>query len=69
MGTAGAISLIPKLINGHLLVINADILSNLDLSKMLEFHLHFESDMTLAVFPYETKIPYGVTEFDSSGKF
>ena len=69
LGTAGAISLIPNLINGHLLVINADILSNLDLSKMLQFHRHFENDMTLAVFPHETKIPYGVTEFDSSGKF
>ena len=69
LGTAGAIALIPNKKTNHLLVMNADILSKAKLSKVCDFHFHFESDMTLVVAPYETKVPYGVAKYSEDGSF
>lgn len=59
MGTAGALA---KAAVGDLplLVINGDILTSIDFRAMLEFHREHSADMTVAVHPYEVRIPYGV---------
>lgn len=61
LGTAGALSLIntsPE----PLLVINGDIVTELDFRTLAEFHRDNRADMTVAVHPYEARVPYGLVE-------
>ncbi|MBI1861066.1 MAG: nucleotidyltransferase family protein [Deltaproteobacteria bacterium] len=59
LGTAGAISLLPEL-QGTLLIINADVLTDVNFRAMLEFHREHRADMTVAVRKYARQVPYGV---------
>lgn len=59
MGTAGALSLIPNL-NEDFIVMNGDILTDIDFTKMLYFHKQNKSDATMGIREYSTQIPYGV---------
>lgn len=59
MGTAGALSLISNL-NDDFIVMNGDILTDIDFTKMLHFHKQNESDATMGIREYSTQIPYGV---------
>lgn len=63
LGTAGALRLLAAP-TFPLLVINGDILTNVDFRRMKAFHEEHCADLTLAVRPHETKIPYGVVETD-----
>jgi NDP-sugar pyrophosphorylase family protein len=45
-----------------LLVINADILTNLDLSAMYHTHCTYNNAITVAVRKIENKVPYGVMD-------
>lgn len=63
LGTGGALSLLPEsLPKEPLIMINGDILTNVDFSKVLYFHLKHQSDATMCVRDYEIKIPFGVIE-------
>ena len=59
MGTGGALSILPTL-NRPLLVINADVLTKVDLRRLVEFHFHQDSSLTLCSRKIETNVPYGV---------
>lgn len=59
MGTAGALSLIPNL-HEDFIVMNGDILTDIDFTKMLTFHHSNYSHATMGVREYTTQIPYGV---------
>ncbi|WP_027327685.1 nucleotidyltransferase family protein [Helicobacter pametensis] len=59
MGTAGALSLIPNLAEDFI-VMNGDILTDIDFTKMLNFHRNHHSDATMGIRKYTTQIPYGV---------
>lgn len=61
LGTAGALRLIARP-TGPLLVMNGDILTNVDFRKLHLYHDEHEADLTMAVRPFETYIPYGVVE-------
>lgn len=61
LGTAGALRLITRP-SGPLLVMNGDILTNVDFRKLHLYHDEHEADLTMAVRPFETYIPYGVVE-------
>ncbi len=63
LGTAGALSLM-EASDEPLLVINGDIVTNVDLRAMLDFHGEHRADMTVAVRQQEFTIPYGVVEMD-----
>ncbi|MBX3112554.1 MAG: nucleotidyltransferase family protein [Fimbriimonadaceae bacterium] len=63
LGTAGALRLLDRP-TFPLLVINGDILTNVDFRWMKRFHEEHQADLTLAVRPHETTIPYGVVETD-----
>jgi dTDP-glucose pyrophosphorylase len=61
LGTAGALGLL----NGSdgdepILVINGDIVTHVNFRSMLDFHRANAADMTVAVRPFEIKVPYGV---------
>lgn len=63
LGTGGALSLLPNTLpNEPLIMINGDILTNVDFSKVLDFHIKHESDATMCVRDYEIKVPFGVIE-------
>jgi dTDP-glucose pyrophosphorylase len=63
LGTGGALSLLPDdLPKEPLIMINGDILTNINFSKVLDFHVKQASDATMCVRDYEVKIPFGVIE-------
>lgn len=63
LGTGGALSLLPDTLPKEpLIMINGDILTNVDFSKVLDFHIKQASDATMCVRDYEIKIPFGVIE-------
>ena len=64
LGTAGSLSLLPPLPDKPVLVMNGDILTNIDFSKLLNFHLDEKSDATMCVREYDFQIPYGVVKSD-----
>ncbi len=63
LGTGGALGLLPKDISQQsLIMMNGDVLTNMDISKLLEFHLGEKADATMCVREYEYQVPYGVIE-------
>jgi dTDP-glucose pyrophosphorylase/CBS domain-containing protein len=59
LGTAGALALMEHS-DEPLLVMNGDILSEVNLASMLDFHRTHEAALTVAVRAYEVQVPYGV---------
>ncbi len=64
LGTAGALSLIPNKLDKPFFVMNADILTNINFNRILEFHNEHQSSATMCVREYEHQIPYGVVDVD-----
>ncbi len=65
LGTGGALSLLPiDEINESFIMINADLLTALNFSKLLEFHDSSDAIATLCVREQEYKVPYGVVTAD-----
>ena len=62
LGTAGSLKLIPEYenLNNSILILNGDIITNLDLSLLSEFHEKHNADMTIAAKNDSYTIPYGV---------
>jgi dTDP-glucose pyrophosphorylase len=60
LGTAGALGLVRA--EGPILVMNGDILTEVDFNAMHHFHDECDADMTVAVRPYEARVPYGLIE-------
>jgi dTDP-glucose pyrophosphorylase len=66
LGTIGALRLIKNFQHDTILLMNADILTNIDLE---DFYKHFEdtqSMMSVASIPYTINIPYGVLDTEDS---
>jgi dTDP-glucose pyrophosphorylase len=64
LGTAGALSLLPDLPEGPMLVINGDVLTTSDFGKLLAFHRETKADITIAAMIYRVHIPFGVLQVD-----
>jgi dTDP-glucose pyrophosphorylase len=65
MGTAGAIGMLPDdLPDVPLLVMNGDILTQIDFSRLLAYHNEQQAIATLCVRQYEYQIPYGVVNLE-----
>ncbi|MCG3773361.1 MAG: UTP--glucose-1-phosphate uridylyltransferase [Nitrospira sp.] len=60
LGTAGALSLLTESANHPLLVINADVLTRVNLTELMKFHDEHGSSATVCVRSYETQVPFGV---------
>jgi dTDP-glucose pyrophosphorylase len=65
LGTAGALSLIDTTIEVPLFVINADVLTNINLLEVLDLHIKHQNVATMCVREYRHKIPYGVVRSGS----
>jgi dTDP-glucose pyrophosphorylase len=64
LGTAGALSMLPKHIDRDILVMNGDILTKVDFRRMMSMHSISKAALTVAVKEYTHVVPYGVVEFD-----
>jgi dTDP-glucose pyrophosphorylase/CBS domain-containing protein len=64
LGTAGALGLVRS--DGPLLVMNGDIVTDVDFRSMHRFHDEHAADMTVALRPYEVRVPYGVVELSGA---
>jgi dTDP-glucose pyrophosphorylase len=60
MGTAGALSLLPERPAQPILVTNADLLTKENYGQMIDRHLEWGADATMAVREYEMQVPFGV---------
>jgi dTDP-glucose pyrophosphorylase len=64
LGTAGALSLLPDVPQGPVLVINGDVLTTSDFGKLLAFHQETGAEVTIAAMIYRVVIPFGVLHVD-----
>ncbi|MGV7223133.1 MAG: sugar phosphate nucleotidyltransferase, partial [Nitrospinales bacterium] len=67
LGTAGSISLVEDL-SEHFLVMNGDLLTTIDYSKMVQSHIQSAAEATIGVFPREVKIDFGVLDIAADGE-
>jgi dTDP-glucose pyrophosphorylase len=65
LGTAGALSLLPKLPDEPLIVMNGDLLTKVDFVRLLDFHNKQGFMATMAMREYSHQIPYGVLQVGS----
>ncbi|MFS0724047.1 sugar phosphate nucleotidyltransferase [Paenibacillus sp. 1P07SE] len=66
LGTAGALGLLPKKLERPILVINADLLTDLDCRMMIRHHLNSGGAATMGVREHLLTVPYGVVEANGS---
>ena len=62
LGTAGALNLLPEIPAEPLLVVNGDIVTETNLSRLLDFHREHRCVMCVGATQYRVNIPYGVLE-------
>ena len=63
LGTAGGLSLLEERPNSPVIVTNADIISDISYSRLLEYHnKHKNSCATMCIRLYETQHPFGVVK-------
>jgi NDP-mannose synthase len=65
LGTAGALRLIPDL-EGSFLVMNGDVLTDLDLVALTEFHREQDAALTIAIHSTEVALELGIVERDGA---
>lgn len=66
LGTAGAISLIEEDFADPFIVLNADILTTINLDTLLKHHQEMGAQATMCVKEVEYQLPYGVVATDAS---
>jgi len=64
MGTAGALSLLPKKPDIPFFVMNSDLLTKVDFVRLLRFHQKQSGSATLCTREYTHQIPYGVINLE-----
>ncbi|WP_417333251.1 nucleotidyltransferase family protein [Halarcobacter sp.] len=66
LGTAGALSLLKEKPIEPFFVMNADLLTNINFTHLLDFHSFENAIATMCVREYNYQVPYGVIETDES---
>ncbi len=64
LGTGGALSLLPDNIVEPLLVLNGDLIVQLHLGELLEFHTRGRYKATVATYTHTYTVPFGVVEIE-----
>jgi len=63
LGTAGALGLLPQgELKEPLIIMNGDLLTELDFSNLLDFHLSHRDLATVCTREYNYRVPFGVVE-------
>lgn len=68
MGTGGAYKFAVDGSRETTVVFNGDVLTDLDVSKLIEFHRTKEADATIALAPVDDPSAYGLVSTDDKGK-
>jgi mannose-1-phosphate guanylyltransferase len=68
LGTAGALKNAEKSLDESFIVLNGDIFTDIDLSRMMRLHREKKAIASLALTPVEDPTIYGVVETDSEGR-
>lgn len=68
LGTAGAVKKAARDLNETFVVLLGDGLSDINYSKLLEFHRRSDAICTMVVFTQSLKVPYGVLNLDINGE-
>lgn len=66
LGSGGALSLLPRGIDDPLLVMNGDLVSQFDVSRLLDQHTRERAEATLAARHHQVDIPFGVLEMEGA---
>lgn len=67
LGTGGAIKNCQKYFDDTFLIFNSDIVCNIDLCDLIQFHKQKKADLTIAVTRVANPSAYGVIEYDPFG--
>lgn len=62
LGTGGALSLLPATPSDPLVVLNGDLLTQVDVGRMLAFHAKKRDKATVGVYEYVHTVPFGVVD-------
>ena len=62
LGTAGSLQLLPSSVQTPFLVMNGDVLTRLNPTQLLRFHIEHEAAGTLCVREHATTSPFGVVQ-------
>lgn len=62
LGTIGSLSLVNDWHNDDILVMNADVLTNIDFYDFFSNYKNFNDDMSVATFNIRINIPYGILD-------
>lgn len=60
LGTGGALALIDEKPQGPLLVMNGDLITGMDVGRLLAFHHEHGASITVAAKEYRMEVPFGV---------
>ena len=64
LGTAGALTLLPKKLLEPIIVINGDVLTKINYADLINYHLYNQADITICAREHILSSPYGVIEVD-----
>jgi dTDP-glucose pyrophosphorylase len=64
LGTGGALGLLPEAPSEALLLLNGDLVTSIDLGRMLDFHLRGGYAATIGIHRYLHTVPFGCVERD-----
>ena len=67
-GTAGAIKFAERFLDDRFLALNGDVLSDLDLTALVELHEEREATATVALYPVEDPSAYGLVRRTDDGE-
>ncbi len=68
LDTCGAVKNVEQYINGPFMVFNGDVLTDLDLTRMIEHHRDKGSVTTISLTPVEDPSAYGLVPLDGEGR-
>ncbi|MCX5831434.1 MAG: nucleotidyltransferase family protein [Deltaproteobacteria bacterium] len=66
LGSGGAISLLPKIPEQALLVMNGDLIVDTNFTEMIQFHSQNDFYATMGIHPYLHQVPYGCIEIQNN---
>lgn len=64
LGTGGALSLLPELPQSPLVVMNGDLMTAINIDRLLAFHRAGGFDGTICLRNHKVQVPFGVAEVD-----
>lgn len=68
LGTAGAVKNVESLLDGTFIVLNGDIVTDLNISDMIQFHKNKNAKATIFLREVDDPSSFGVVETDGDGK-